>query len=162
MYDYNRYYPNVSAAAMPDQMPCPQMPTDYGPKPFVVDINKATIHNETFRTALWTGNHLQLTLMNIPAGEDIGLEMHPNVDQFLHIEEGHGLVQMGDRKDNLYFRQPVFDDFAIFIPSGTWHNVTNTGNKPLKLYSIYAPPNHPHGTVHQTKEIAEAAEMHHY
>ena len=132
--------------------------TDYGPHPFVVDISKATLHNNTFRTALWTGNHLQLTLMSIPVGEDIGLEVHPNVDQFLRIEGGQGLVQMGDTKEHLYIRQPVFDDSAIFIPAGTWHNVTNTGNKPLKLYSIYAPPNHPWGTIHQTKAIAEAAE----
>jgi len=132
--------------------------TDFGPNPFVVDINKAVLHNDNFRTALWTGNHLQLTLMTIPVGKDIGLEVHPHVDQFLRIEEGHGLVQMGNTQDYLYFRQPVFDDFAIFVPAGTWHNLTNTGNKPLKLYSIYAPPNHPWGTIHQTKEIAEASE----
>lgn len=134
--------------------------SDYGLDPFIVDINKATMRNNTFRTALWTGTHLQLTLMSIPVGEDIGLEMHPNVDQFLRIEEGHGFVQMGDSKDHLYLRQPVFNDFAIFIPAGTWHNLTNTGNKPLKLYSIYAPPNHPHGTVHETKKDAEASERH--
>lgn len=127
--------------------------TDFGPNPFVVDINKATLHNDTFRTALWTGTHLQLTLMSIPVGGDIGLEVHPHVDQFLRIESGQGLVQMGDSKENLYLRQPVFDDFAIFIPAGAWHNLINTGNKPLKLYSIYAPPNHPWGTVHQTKEV---------
>ena len=132
--------------------------TDFGPNPFVVDINKATLHNNTFRTALWTGNHLQLTLMSIPVGEDIGLEMHPNVDQFLRIEEGQGLVQMGDSRDRLYIRQPAFEDFAIFIPAGTWHNLTNTGNMPIKLYTIYAPPNHPWGTIHQTKAIAEASE----
>jgi len=96
--------------------------------------------------------------MSIPVGEDIGLEMHPNVDQFLRIEEGQGLVQMGDSRDRMYFRQPAFDDFAIFIPAGTWHNLTNTGNRPIKLYSIYASPNHPWGTIHQTKTIAEAAE----
>jgi len=134
--------------------------TDFGPNPFVVDINKSTIYNNTFRTALWTGSHLQLTLMSIPVGGDIGLEVHPNVDQFLRIEEGQGLVQMGNSKDNLYFRQPAFNDFAIFIPAGTWHNLTNTGNKPLKLYSIYAPPNHPWGTVHQTKAIADTEEGH--
>lgn len=131
---------------------------DFGPNPFVVDINKATLHNDNFRRTLWTGNHLQLTLMTIPVGRDIGLEVHPHVDQFLRIEEGHGLVQMGNTQDYLYFRQPVFADFAIFVPAGAWHNLTNTGNKPLKLYSIYAPPNHPWGTVHQTKEIAEASE----
>jgi len=89
--------------------------------------------------------------MCIPVGADIGLEVHPNVDQFLRIEEGQGFVQMGDYKDCLSYKQLVFDDFAIIIPAGSWHNVTNTGSKPLKLYSIYAPPNHPWGTVHQTK-----------
>jgi len=131
---------------------------DHGSKPFVVDINKATINNDTYRTALWTGKHLQLTVMSIPVGQDIGLEVHHDHDQFLRIEKGQGLVQMGDQKEHLNFSQPVFDDSAIFVPAGTWHNVTNTGNKPLKVYSIYAPPEHPHGTVHQTKKIAEAAE----
>jgi mannose-6-phosphate isomerase-like protein (cupin superfamily) len=128
-----------------------QPSTDYGANPFVVDIRKTALHNETYRTALWTGQHLQLTLMTIPVGDDIGLEMHPNVDQFLRIEEGQGLVQMGDSREHLYFRQPAYDYYAIFIPAGTWHNLTNTGKKTLKLYSIYAPPNHPWGTVQQTK-----------
>lgn len=132
--------------------------TDYGPYPFVVDINKATLHNDTYRTSLWTGKHLQLTLMSILPGEDIGLEMHPNVDQFLRIEEGQGVVLFGDNKDRLTFQQPIFKDSAIFIPAGTWHNVVNTGNKSLKLYSIYAPPNHPYGTVQQTRDIAEKEE----
>lgn len=135
--------------------------TDYGPKPFVVNINEVTQQNSTFRTALWTGKHLQLTLMSIPVGEDIGLEMHPDVDQFLRIASGQGLVQMGDRKERLQFRRPVSDGFAIFIPAGTWHNLMNTGDEPLKLYSIYAPPDHPWGTIHQTKAIAEAAEQSH-
>ncbi len=130
----------------------------YGPEPYVVNIGEATVNNDTFRTALWTGNHLQLTLMSIDVGEDIGLEIHPDVDQFIRIEEGQGLVKMGDRKDRLDFQKRVCEEYAIFIPSCTWHNIINTGNKPLKLYSIYAPPNHPHGTVHETKEDAEAAE----
>ncbi len=134
---------------------------DYGPEPFVVNIEEATKQNNTFRTALWTGNHLQLTLMSINVGEDIGLEMHPNLDQFIRIEEGHGLVMMGDRKDNLYFQKRVCDDYAIIIPAGKWHNLINTGYTPLKLYSIYAPPQHPYGTVHETKEDAEAAEEKH-
>ena len=139
-----------------------QQPTlDHGPRPFVVDINKATRSNDTYRTALWTGKHLQLTVMSIPVGQDIGLEVHHDHDQFLRIEEGQGIAQMGDQKELLYFSQPVFDDSAIFVPAGMWHNVTNTGNKPLKLYSIYAPPEHPKGTVHQTKAIAEATERSH-
>ncbi|MDR2903232.1 MAG: cupin domain-containing protein [Clostridiales bacterium] len=153
---YNNYYSH--GRPMPRQPHPSAATTDFGPTPFVVDINKATLHNDTFRTALWTGNHLQLTLMSIPIGESIGLEMHPHVDQFLCIEEGQGLVQMGSSKDHLQFKQPAFNDFAIFIPAGTWHNLTNTGNRPIKLFSIYAPPNHPWGTVHQTKAIAEAAE----
>lgn len=131
---------------------------DYGPIPFVVNINEASKQNNTYRTALWTGSHLQVTLMSIKVGEDIGLEIHPNVDQFLRIEQGQGIVQMGKRKDNLNFVRKVYDDFAIMIPAGTWHNVTNTGNIPLKLYSIYAPPQHPIGTVHVTKADALASE----
>jgi mannose-6-phosphate isomerase-like protein (cupin superfamily) len=127
---------------------------DYGKEPFVVNINKAAKQNRTFRTALWTGDHLQVTLMSIKVGEDIGLEVHPHVDQFLRIEEGQGIVQMGDAKDNLYFQRKVSDDDAIMVPAGKWHNLTNTGNKPLKLYTIYAPPEHPFGTVHKTKTDA--------
>jgi len=134
---------------------------DYGPEPFVVNITEVTKQNNTYRTALWTGSHLQLTLMSIKVGEDIGLEVHPSLDQFLRIEEGQGLVQMGDRKDRLDFQEKVYDDFAIIIPAGKWHNLINTGKKPLKLYSIYAPPQHPKGTVHETKAVAEAAEKKH-
>ena len=134
--------------------------TDFGPQPFVVDIAKATLHNDAFRTALWTGPHLQLTVMNILPGEDVGLEVHPHVDQFLRLESGVGFCQMGDSKDNLYFEQPVYDDDAIFVPAGHWHNITNTGNAPMKLYTIYAPPNHLPGTVHATKQVAELEEGH--
>jgi len=131
---------------------------DYGRKPLVVNINEATKQNKTYRTALWTGAHLQVTLMSINVGEDIGLEIHPEVDQFLRIEQGQGIVQMGNSKDNLNFKRHVYDDSAIMVPAGTWHNVTNTGSIPLKLYSIYAPPNHPFGTIHPTKADAMAAE----
>ena len=134
---------------------------DYGPEPFVINIDKATKKNNNFRTALWTGNHLQLTLMSLKVGEDIGLEIHPSVDQFICIEEGQGLVKMGQSKDKLDFQERVFDDFAFIIPAGKWHNLINTGNKPLKLYSIYAPPQHPRGTVHETKADAEADEANH-
>lgn len=131
---------------------------DYGPEPFVVNIDKATKQNNNFRTALWTGSHLQLTLMSIKAGEDIGVEVHPDNDQFLRIEQGQGIVMMGSSKENLNLQRNVSKDYAIFVPAGTWHNVINKGNIPLKLYSIYAPPKHPRGTVHVTKADA-AAEM---
>lgn len=127
---------------------------DYGPNSYVVDINAATTQNKNYRTALWTGEHLQVTLMSIGVGEDIGLEVHPNTDQFLRVEQGKGVVRMGNRRDNVTIEKKVRDDSAIMIPAGTWHNVINTGNVPLKLYSIYAPPHHPRGTVHQTKAIA--------
>jgi len=93
--------------------------------------------------------------MSIPPGGDIGLEIHPDTDQFLRIEQGQGIVQMGRDRNHLNFRQTVFNDFAIFIPAGTWHNLTNIGNIPLRLYSIYAPPHHPPGTIHATKAIAD-------
>lgn len=134
---------------------------DYGPRPFVININKATKQNNTFRTALWTGSHLQVTLMSINVGEDIGAEIHPNLDQFLRIEQGQGITKMGLSRDNMNLQANVSDDDAIMIPAGTWHNLINTGNIPLKLYSIYAPPQHPHGTVHRTKADAMAAEHNH-
>ncbi|MFY0521585.1 cupin domain-containing protein [Lysinibacillus sp. UGB7] len=134
---------------------------DYGPNPFVIDIEKITKQNNNYRTALWTGPNLQVTVMSLEVGEDIGLEVHPNVDQFLRIEQGQGIVQMGPSKDNLNFQRNIYEDFAIMVPAGTWHNVTNTGNEPLKLYSIYAPPNHPFGTVHVTKADAAAEEIGH-
>lgn len=130
-------------------------PTDFGPNPFVINIEKATLLNNNFRTALWTGTHLQLTLMSIKPGEDIGVEMHPNTDQFLRIEQGQGLVMMGNTKENMNFQRRVYNNFAIIVPAGTWHNLINTGRVPLKLYSIYAPPQHPFGTVHVTKQDAE-------
>lgn len=134
---------------------------DYGPRPLVLNIEKATEQNTTFRTALWTGNHLQVTLMSINVGEDIGIEIHPNVDQFLRIEQGQGLTKMGYRRDDMNMQARVTDGDAIIIPAGTWHNLINTGNIPLKLYSIYAPPQHPRGTVHITKADAMAADHNH-
>jgi mannose-6-phosphate isomerase-like protein (cupin superfamily) len=135
---------------------------DYGPKPFAVNIEEVTKQNNNFRTTLWTGDHLQLTLMSINVGEDIGFEVHNTLDQFIRIEEGQGLVLMGDSEDEMDFQEYVYDDYAFIIPAGKWHNLINTGNRPLKLYSIYAPPQHPHGTVHMTKADAMAAEDHNH
>lgn len=134
---------------------------DYGPEPFAVNIHDAALQNNTFRTVLWTGDHLQVTLMSLNPGEDIGLEIHPELDQFIRIEQGEGHVMMGDSQYNLDFQRMVYDDFAFIIPAGKWHNLINTGSIPLKLYSIYAPPQHPHGTVHVTKADAMAAEESH-
>lgn len=159
-YDMN-HYPHHNKKPMHD-LDCMEMKSkDYGPKPFVTNIEEATKENNNFRTALWTGKHLQLTLMSIPVGGEIGLEIHPHLDQFIRIEEGEGIVMMGERKNCLDFRARVCEDFIFIIPAGTWHNLINTGKKPIKLYSIYAPPQHPHGTVHRTKADAEAAEHDH-
>lgn len=132
--------------------------TDYGSEPFVVDISSETVQNPYFRRALWTGDHLQLTLMCIPVGGEIGLESHPYLDQFLQIEEGCGRAMMGESRDRLSYQASVSAGYAVFIPAGTWHNLVNTGNRPIKLYSIYAPPQHPHGTIHTTKADADASE----
>lgn len=129
---------------------------DQGAAPFVTDIEEMTRQNTNYRTALWTGPHLQLTLMCIPSGGEIGLEVHPDTDQFLRIESGSGMTVMGSSKNRLSCRQPVSDGCAIFVPAGTWHNIVNTGTCPLKLYTIYAPPHHPHGTVQSTKARADA------
>ena len=86
------------------------------------------------------------------------MESHPNLDQFLRIEEGNGFVKMGPRRDDLSYQRNVCENHGVFIPAGTWHNLINTGHKPIKLYSIYAPPQHPKGTVHETKAAADAAE----
>ena len=129
--------------------------TDKGKKPYVVDIEDLTLHNENYRTTIWTGEKLQLTVMTIEPNDDIGLEVHHGIDQFLRIESGQGLCEMGDAEDNLYFKQKVKDDDAILVPADMWHNVTNTGDKPLKLYTIYAGPDHVPGTIHPTHQDAK-------
>lgn len=160
-HPYNNYNPYVPPywGQPPIHHPCPpKQPIvlkDYGPCPYVVNIENATKQNDYYRIALWTGEYLQLTLMSINPGDDIGLEIHEDHDQFIRIEEGNGIVMMGDTKDQLDFKAEVYDDYAIFIPAGKWHNLINTGRTPLKLYSIYAPPEHPRGTLHRTKADAE-------
>jgi mannose-6-phosphate isomerase-like protein (cupin superfamily) len=129
--------------------------TDHGPKPHVVDIDELTVDNTNYRTTHWTGSHLQLTLMSIPPGGDIGLEVHPDNDQFLRLEQGRGRCQMGATRDALTFDEQVGDGWAIFVPAGMWHNVTNIGDEDMRLYALYGPPHHPHGTVHPTKADAE-------
>lgn len=135
---------------------------DYGKEPFVININNATLKNNTYRWSMWTGTHLQLTLMCIKPGEDIGLENHPELDQFIRIEQGQGIIKMGDSKDNLDFKKKVCDDYAVIIPANKWHNLINTGSIPLKLYSIYAPPEHPKSTVHKTKADAIEDDHNHH
>jgi len=128
---------------------------DHGKEPYVVNIEQETLGNEEFRRTLWTGKHLQLTVMSIEPGDDIGLEVHRENDQFLRVESGTGRCEMGPSKNRLTFTQDVADDEVIMVPAGTWHNVTNTGDKPLKVYALYGPPDHEPGTEHPTHEDAE-------
>jgi mannose-6-phosphate isomerase-like protein (cupin superfamily) len=121
---------------------------------FVRDIEDLTVHNGDFRRVLYTGRNLQLVLMSIAPGEDIGEEIHPDRDQFFRVEAGMGEVTIDGN------RTKVECDAAILVPAGARHNVKNTGKEPLKLYTLYGPPEHKDGTVHATKAEALAAKEH--
>lgn len=132
--------------------------TDHGPDPYAANIKRAVMMNRNFRTAYWTGAHLQMTLMNIAPFDDIGIEMHPHVDQFLYIESGRGLFRTGPDRKTFNQQIMVGENSGMFVPAGTWHNVVNITNRPLRLFSIYAPQQHPKGTVHRTKADAAKAD----
>ena len=118
-------------------------------KGYVDNIERATVENEDFRRVLYTGRNLQLVLMTLPPGCDIGEEVHEDRDQFFSIEQGEGEIRI----DGVANR--VEDDFAVIVPAGARHNVVNTGGRPLRLYTLYAPPEHRDGVVHKTKDQAE-------
>jgi len=119
-------------------------------KGYCDNIEQGTVDNRDFRRVLYTGKNLQLVLMTLPAGCDIGEEVHEDRDQFFRFEEGSGVVKI-DGVENR-----VEDDFAVIVPAGARHNVINTGDQPLKLYTIYGPPEHVDGLVEATKEQAMA------
>jgi mannose-6-phosphate isomerase-like protein (cupin superfamily) len=123
-------------------------------KGFIDDIETLTTANPHFRRVLYTGEHLQLVLMTLQPGEEIGEETHEGHDQFFRIEQGEGMVVIDGA------RSPVRDDFAIIVPAGARHNVINTGQAALKLYTLYGPPEHRDGVVHPTKADALAQEEH--
>ncbi len=121
---------------------------------FYSKIEKDTEKNDYFRKVLFTGKHLQLVLMSLKGGEEIGNEVHPNVDQFFRVEIGEAKFILNNKDEQI-----VKAGDAMVVPAGTWHNVMNhMANEPLKLYTIYTPPNHPAGTIHKTKADAEAYE----
>lgn len=122
---------------------------------FVDNIEKLTLENNNFRRVMFTGKYSQLVLMSLKPGEEIGMEVHPHVDQFFRFEKGQGRVIIdGEASD-------VQDGFAVVVPAGANHNIINVSDsEDLKLYTIYSPPNHPPGTVHATKAEAQAAENH--
>ena len=121
-------------------------------KGFIADIEDQTEENRDFRRVLYTGPHMQLVLMSLAPGEELGEEVHETTDQFFRVEEGKGEVVIDGRETR------IESDIAIIVPAGTRHNVRNTGHKPLRFYTLYAPPEHPDGTVHRTKADAERAE----
>lgn len=122
---------------------------------FVSNIEEKTLSNEHFREVLYTAAYMQLVVMSIPAGEEIGLETHGQ-DQFIRIEAGTGKAKLNGEEHTLE------DGTALVIPAGTKHNIINTGSEPLKLYSIYAAPHHKDGTIHKTKAEADADEEEEY
>ena len=113
------------------------------------DIEQQTTGNSDFRRVLYTGGHLQLVLMSLPPGCDIGAEVHEDRDQFFRFEDGQGIVDIDGREN------PVKDDFAVIVPAGARHNVRNTGNDALRFYTLYGPPEHKDKVVQRTKEEAE-------
>ena len=119
-------------------------------KGYCDNIEQRTVENDNFRQVLYTGRHLQLVVMTLPPGCDIGEEVHDDRDQFFRFEEGKGVVDI-DGVEN-----PVEDDFAVIVPAGARHNVRNTGSEPLRLYTVYGPPEHLDGVIHATKADAEA------
>lgn len=134
---------------------------DYGPAPYTAPIEQMAMKNRNFRTAIWTGCRLQMTLMCIPPCGEIGLEVHEDTDQYIRVEQGNAVAKIAGCGNQPDFHQRMCKGDAIFIPAGTWHNVVNTGKDSLKLSSIYAPPHHRRGTVHRTKADAQRAEEYH-
>ncbi len=125
---------------------------------WVGDIEGATLDNGDFRRVLFTGGHTQLTVMRLAPGEEIGVEMHGHLDQFIRLEQGTARVTLSRTRDEVDEDHELRSDWAVIVPAGTWHNVVNTGTEDVKLYSLYSPPEHPDGTVHRTKAEADAAE----
>ena len=123
---------------------------------WIGDIEGATLANDTFRTVLHTGANLQLTVMRLGPGEEIGWEVHQHLDQFIRVEAGSARLELGTAQDRVDETHGLEADWAVVVPAGVWHNVTNAGVAAVHLYSLYAPPEHPQGTVHRTKAEAEA------
>jgi mannose-6-phosphate isomerase-like protein (cupin superfamily) len=127
---------------------------DIGPQPQSFDIGRATKKNGNYRSVAWSGRYLQVTLMSIPVGGEIGLEAHPETDQFLRLDAGSGRVQMGVAKDKLTFEKEISNGWCVLVPAGTWHNITNIGATPMQVYAIYAPAHHTPGKVQATAAVA--------
>jgi mannose-6-phosphate isomerase-like protein (cupin superfamily) len=128
--------------------------TDHGAKPYIFNVAIAAAENPNFRSTIVTAEHSQLTLMSIPPEETMGIEAHPDNDQYYRIEAGSGRCMMGDAKDNLSIKEEVSAGSMIFVPAGTWHDIVNIGKDDLRMSTIYGPADHVAGTVHKTKQDA--------
>lgn len=131
---------------------------DQGARPFVTNLNQDAINNTYFRATRWTCKNMQLTLMSVPIDSDIGLDVHLNSDQLFYIERGSALVLMGRCQECLDYQSQIYNDYTVLVPAGIWHNIINTGHDELKMFSIYAPSLHPHGSIYESKEEEEVYE----
>ncbi len=150
MRNYLNNYYNYLPNSIPNYYRNNQI--DLGPTPSIINIEKRTEENNNYKKALWTGNNIQLILMCIPVGENTGIKTNPNTEQFIKIEEGKALVELGPDINNLSVRKEINSNYALIIPVGTYYNITNISNEPVKLYYIDSPPNHKKGTINITKQ----------
>jgi mannose-6-phosphate isomerase-like protein (cupin superfamily) len=123
---------------------------------YIDDIEEKTLKNNNFRQVLFTGKHMQLVVMSLKPGEDIGEEVHDHVDQFFRVEQGEAKIVIDGKEDIMK------EDMVAIVPAGALHNLINTSDVDLKLYTIYSPANHPDGTVHKDKAEAEEYEKEHH
>lgn len=124
---------------------------EHGDEVYSLNVGRTACKNQNFRESYWTGRFLQMTLMSIPCGDDIGVEMHCDTDQYIRVEQGMAIALIGHSADNCCHKHKLNVGDAIFIPAGTWHNIVNASRHPLKISSIYAPPHHPKCTVERRK-----------
>lgn len=143
--EYERPYPMCNSCAL-------RCKNEHGGEVYITNVSKMAHANQNYRESIWTGSYLQMTLMSIPCGGEIGLEMHHDTDQYIKVEYGNAILEIGRNEVCMENRYRLCAGDSIFIPAGTWHNIVNTGRCALKLSSIYAPPHHPRCTVERNKK----------
>ncbi len=145
---------NLKSSTNTDRVPCSTggITDDKGNAPFVFDFEEISELNRAYRRVIWTGKHMQIALMSIPVGEEIGWETHGGGDQLIIIKDGVGEIFLGGTEASPAVRKTADEGSGIIIPEGTLHNIRNSGREPLKLISVYAPPEHPYGAVSETRD----------
>ena len=153
--------PNASPRQMPDsapdRLPCTEggITDDKGNAPYVFDIKALSRENSAYRRVIWTGKHMQLALMCIPQEEDTGWELHRDGDQYVYVESGTAEISMGGSESNPAIKKAAGCGYAAVIPAGTLHKVRSIGREPLRLITVYAPPEHPYGRVDESRDDAD-------